>query len=106
MRRPLIVLVSTVALVVLYGADWEGPVRVVVAFWFLLVCPGLAWIPLFPGTSRDAELALVIALSLALDTAVVTTQLALGLLSPAGSLVMLGGICGAGCTLQLRPGRG
>ena len=101
MIRPLIVAGSTALLVILVVADWGGPLRVAATFWFLLACPGLAWAPLVANRVHHDELALVLAISVALDIVVVTLLLVVGLLSAAGSLIILGALCATGCALQL-----
>jgi len=70
---PAIVGLSGVAVGLAQVLDVSGPVRVAIAFWFLLACPGLPWVKLLRLHNRLIEWPLIVALSLSLDTAVTTT---------------------------------
>ena len=105
MRRPLgwphVILLSCAVMTVLTLVDAGGTVPFVASLWFLLVCPGMAFAPLLPHVSRPARLGLAIALSLAADTAVATTLLALEVFSSEGALFALQFVCLTGCALQV-----
>jgi hypothetical protein len=102
LRWPLAVTASTLALVALLIADAQGAPRVAAALWFLLACPGMAVVPLLSEVPAVARSALVVALSLAIDTAVITAMLAADLFSTATGALALSGICVAGCAAQGR----
>ena len=75
LRWPAAIAVSGIVLGGLVLADAHSPVRVVAALWFLLVCTGMAFVPLLDVRLLASELALGVVLSILLDTLV-----ALGLL--------------------------
>lgn len=102
LRWPSVIAISAVALGALVLADADSPVRLALALWFLLLCPGMALAPLLPVRSASAQLALGIALSLAIDTAVTTAMLVTGSFSLATGLLALYAVCLAGCGLQAR----
>ena len=97
---PPVVLASGALLAGLLLADADGPLRVVATLWFMLVCTGMAFAPLLSPPSPATELALGVALSLAIDTAVVTVLLVLGELSPTSGFVALAAVSLLGCGLQ------
>ena len=99
---PLAILLSCALISALTVADADGPVRLVAALWFVLVCPGMSFALLLPRVSGPARLGLGIALSLAIDTAVVTAMLAVSDFSATAGLLALQVICIAGCVLQMR----
>ena len=98
---PKAILVSCAVMSVLIVADVDGPLRLAVTLWFLIVCPGMAFAPLLPGVSPLARLGLGIALSLGLDTAVASTMLSIGAFSATGGLFLLELVCLVGCGLQV-----
>jgi hypothetical protein len=76
---PWVVGVSAAVTALIVYADLEFALRPVVVLWFLLVCPGMALVrPLRLGDS-GSELAIAIALSLALDTIVAGSMVYAGL---------------------------
>jgi uncharacterized membrane protein len=52
----------------------ESVLRTAVTFWFLLVCPGMAYIRLLRLNKLSTELTLAVALSIAIDTVVSLAQ--------------------------------
>ena len=100
-RWPLLIVLSSALMGLLLLTGLEGPVRVVVALWFLLFCPGMAFAPLLPFRSREAELALGFVLSLILDTLVATTIVEIGGLSATSGFLTLACLCLLGSALQL-----
>jgi hypothetical protein len=101
-RWPPIVLASSLLLVGVVAADVDGPARVALSLWFLGVCTGMAFVPLLPVESPAARVALAVALSVAIDTFVVTVLLVTGAFSMTNGLLALVPICIAGCALQAR----
>jgi hypothetical protein len=100
-RWPLVIVLSSLVLSNLVVADVHSPARVVVTLWFLLVCTGMAFVPLLSIPSLAAELALGVVLSIALDTLAATAIVIAGGLSATAGLLALEGICLAGCALQM-----
>jgi len=78
-----------VAVGLIQVVDIAGPVRAAIAFWFLMACPGLGWVKLLRLDNRLFEWPLIVALSLALDTAVATTFLYTGLWTTQNCLLTL-----------------
>jgi hypothetical protein len=81
--------------------DVNSPLRVAVSFWFLLVCPGMAYVRLLRLRDRLIEFTLAIALSLALDTIVTECMLYAGTLWTYGALSVLGSLSVGGAVLQV-----
>ena len=109
-RWPAAIGLSAAMLGALALAGAAAPLRLPVALWLLIVCTGMAWVPLMPVDGLSARLALAIALSLAIDTLAVTALLVADAFSPVSAALALGAVCAAGCVLQLRrwagtPGR-
>lgn len=104
-RSPLvwpavIVLSALGAGVAVYGA-LGAPLRPLFTLWFILVCPGMAFIRLLRLRTPVAEWTLAIALSLALDTIVTMILLYSGAASAEGALIVLIAISLAGVGLQV-----
>jgi uncharacterized membrane protein len=78
-----------------------APIRPAIIFCFLLLCPGMAFIPLLRLRDRLTELTLAVALSLALDTAVAETMVLTKQWSPQVGLVVLISISLVGAALQI-----
>jgi hypothetical membrane protein len=98
---PPVVLISSVA-AMLEGvaANGPSPVRTAVVVWFLVVCPGLAIIALLRLRDAWLEVALVPALSLAIDILVSGTLAYAGLWSPAACILVLVSISVGGALAQ------
>jgi uncharacterized membrane protein len=79
----------------------DGAIRPVLAFWFLLICPGMAFVPLLHFKERLTELTLAIALSLALDTLVAEVMALNGIWSPKWGLFALICLTLSGLGLQV-----
>lgn len=75
--------------------------RSIIAFWFLLVCPGLAFIPLLRLPSRAVEWTLAVALSLALGVLVSEALVLARAWTPEGGLSCLIALSLSGAGLQL-----
>ena len=71
------------------------------AFWFLLICPGMALALFLRISDRFAEITIAIALSMAIDTIVAGTMLYTGLWSPRISLLILIYISVGAAAIQL-----
>jgi hypothetical protein len=76
--------------------------RGVLVFWFLLVCPGMAVVPMLGVRNRWTELTLGVAASLALDALVAETMVVAKLWSPPAGLAILSAVSLGGVAAQLR----
>ena len=65
---PLGLLFSTDLTVIAISLNLQSPIREILAFWFLLVCPGMAFIRLFNFREIIVEWTLAIALSITINT--------------------------------------
>lgn len=81
------------------------PIRPIITFWFLLVCPGMALIPLLHIEEHWIEFIAAIALSLALDALVSQAMLLARIWSPQWGLVALIGVSLGGAVLQISQSR-
>jgi len=97
----IIIMASAYAAVIVVVADLVTPFRAVIAFWFLLICPGMAFVGLLGLSDRLTELILAIALSLTLDTIVAMAMVYAGVWSPIGGLLALAGQSTVGVVLQV-----
>lgn len=77
--------------------------RPLVALWFLLVCPGMAFVRLLPGKDGVVQWTLAVALSLALDALVAAILVYAHLWSPNLALVILIAASLVGVSLQIKP---
>jgi hypothetical protein len=102
LRWPVVIVLSSLLLSGLVLGGVHSPVRLLVSGWFLLVCTGMAFTPLFRIPALSTELAVGVATSLALDTVVATAIVLVGGLSATSGLFVLQGVCLAGCALQAR----
>ena len=98
---PVLVLLSTAGLGLVTVGNLFGQYRLWVVLWFLLVCPGMALLPLLRLKQPALEISLGVALSLALDTMVAGIMLYAGLWSPEHGLLVLAGITVSGAVLQV-----
>ncbi len=98
---PIIVMVSAAAATAAVAAPAASPVRVIVVAWFMLVCPGLAYVGLLRLNRPLAEVMLSIALSLAIDAIVAEVMALSNTWSPAAGLTVLVALSMTGAVLQL-----
>ena len=101
---PAVFTVSVGAAAALLAAGGHSPLRTAVAIWFLVVCPGLAIVPLLRIPDPWGELALVVSLSIALDLIVATALMYAGASSTAAAFGVLAAVSMCGAALQLRRG--
>jgi hypothetical protein len=101
LRWPLLIVASSLAVGALLIVDAHGPLRVVAVLWFLLVCTGMAFVPMLGIRPVALEFALGVAVSLVLDTLVATTLTLAGGLSATSGFVALVGLCLVGCAMQV-----
>jgi uncharacterized membrane protein len=102
---PSIIIASAAVTCLLALADLRLPFRPLIAFWFLLICPGMAFMPLLRLRDTFATVTLAVALSLALDTIVAGTLMYTSGWSPTTSLLILAALSVVGVLLQMRSAR-
>ncbi len=98
---PVIIIVSALTAGTLTLLDAVPPARVAIGLWFLLVCPGMAYVRLLQIKEDFFELILAIALSIAINTVVSQALLVTNNWSPRGGLLIVIAISITGATLQL-----
>ena len=96
---PIIISVSALVLVIVTFTG--APFRPAVAFWFLLICPGMAFVRLLHIEEFVAEFTLAIALSIAINTIVSETMVLARIWSPNGGLLALIGLSILGAAFQI-----
>lgn len=99
---PIVIVLSMVSLGFLVAADIQSPVRQLLAFWALLICPGMAYVPLLRLKKPVAELILALALSAALSTLVAEILMLAKIWSSDMALDIMMGFALLGVILQLR----
>ena len=95
---PIIISVSALVLVIVTITG--APFRPAVAFWFLLICPGMAFVRLLHIEDWVTEFTLAIALSIAINTLVSETMVLAHRWSPEIGLFALICISMLGATCQ------
>ena len=100
-KWPVIITISVAAVSVLVYEGGAMPLRPWVTLWFLLFCPGMAFIQLLQIRDALYEIVLAVALSLVLDLIVAAVVLYAGLWSPELILGILLGLSSAGVLCQL-----
>jgi len=98
-----IIIVSAAGVDLVAFGHLDVPLRPVIAFWFLLVCPGMALVALLRLEDRLAEVLLAIGLSIGLDLIVAGTLVYAGAYSAEASLAVLSCISVGAAVLQLLP---
>jgi uncharacterized membrane protein len=81
--------------------DVGSPVQPVLVFWFVLVCPGLAFAGLAHPSSVSFSLAFSVAVSCALAAVVAQVMLYAGVWNPLTGLIALAEITVVGCAIDL-----
>jgi hypothetical protein len=98
---PLIIVLSAVGAGVAVIADIGSPARPALTFWFLFVCPGMAYVRLLQFNELWLELTLAVPLSMALSVLVSLLMVYTNTWSPVGALVTLIALSMVGVFLQL-----
>jgi hypothetical protein len=101
-RWPSVIVVSLVSLDVLIAVGIGGPARLVLTLWLMLVCAGMAFVPLLELASLPVELVLGVAASVALSAVVATAAVVMGFRFATSGLIVLETITLVGCALQAR----
>lgn len=100
LRWPLVADLSALVVVLLAlanaGGPVAGPVRVLVALWFLVVCPGVALAPTLAIREPWTELLVGVLLSLGFDVLAATGLAAAGAFTLHNVLLVLCAVCVAG----------
>jgi uncharacterized protein (TIGR02271 family) len=99
--RPIVLVVSAAAASLVTFLVPDTSVRPAITLWFLLICPGLALIPLFHLDDLIAEGVLCLTLSLAVDAFVGGAALYAGRWSMAGTFTALLGVSIGGALIQI-----
>ena len=102
LRWPVVIVLSSALLSALVAFDAGGPLRLALALRFLLVCTGMAFVPLFDIPTLPLQLLAAVAASIVIDTIVATTIVRIGGLSATTGLRVLDVVVLVGCALQLR----
>ena len=102
---PCLILLSAGAAIIALQAPGGSPARVAAALWFVLVCPGMAYVRLLSVGDMLIELGLAVALSIALATVTSLAMVYLKLWHPAAALYLLAAITVPGALLQLKSAR-
>ena len=67
---PLVILISALAAKLTTDSSSQTSLRVLFTFWFLLVCPGMAFVRLFNFKEKLSEWVLAVGLSIVIDVIV------------------------------------
>jgi hypothetical protein len=94
-------MISVAAVAAVTFGDIVTPLRPVIALWFLLIIPGLAFVRLLQIGEYFIEIPLALALSLAIDAIVAGVMLYAGAWSPKGILAVLLWVSIVGAVLQV-----
>lgn len=98
---PTIITASAAAIGGLVYGGLTSPIRPILAFWFLAVCPGMALVRLLRLRDAWTEVALATAISLSLDVIVALSLVYSHYWSPKFGLAVLIGVSLLGAALQL-----
>ena len=98
---PLIIIVSALGATLVVIGDIGAPLRPIIIFWFVLVCPGMAFVRLLRLEERITELTLAVALSVTLGTIVAEVMVLNRIWSPQGGLFVLVGLSLSGTIWQI-----
>jgi hypothetical protein len=103
MRRSLCwaVIIAISALLAVIVTHTGGMFRPVVVFWFLLICPGMAFVRLLRIRSMVTELTIGVAFSIALGAIVAETMVLAGVWSSQAGLLVLVSLSLSGAAYQI-----
>lgn len=97
---PVIITVSILLTGVAGNSD-AGILRAIITTWFLLICPGMAFVKLLRIEEQAIELVIALAVSIAMSTLVSEAMALANIWMPRIALVVLMGISGVGVMLQV-----
>ncbi len=104
MRRfiwPSVIAFSAMVAGILAASSYDAPIRMLFTFWFLLVCPGMAFARLFQFKEKLAEWVVAIGLSIAIDVILSEIAVINRIWSLQGMVDVLVGLCFVGASLQV-----
>src|SRR5437867_1640440 len=90
---PITIMLSTVAVGLVYFVFTDVAIRPLLVMWFLFVCPGMSVIRLLHLREAIVEWTLAIALSFTLDALIAGIQLYAKLWSPSATIAILIVLC-------------
>lgn len=102
---PAVIAASALSLDLLLVGSVQGPLRLLVTLWFVLVCTGMSFAPLLEAPTVAIQLLLAVVLSIILDTLAATAIVEVGGLSAPSWLIVLESLCLVGFGLQMRLSR-
>jgi hypothetical protein len=98
---PIAIVAAGIAVIVIVVAAIASPLRPILVFGFLLICPGMAFVRLLRLKDRFAEFMLAVALSLAMDTLLSEMLVLTGHWSLTGGVIAIVAVAIVGASLQL-----
>ena len=98
---PLIILISAVGTILVVFWDFAPGFRPVVVLWYLLICPGMAYVRLLNLRDLLAEWVLAVALSVSIDAIVSGVMLYAGFWYPLYALLFVISVSVLGVVLQV-----
>jgi ABC-type uncharacterized transport system permease subunit len=98
---PYLIIALLIAVAASLLLEAPAPLRIPVMLCFLLLAPGMAFVPLLQLPQRGYELTLGVALSLMLEALVVTVLVEMHIWTLELSLEVLGSLTLIGCALQI-----
>lgn len=98
---PTVIILSAIAVGLVTFVMPDTPLRPLIVFWFLFICPGMAFVRLLHLKELVVEWTLALALSFFIDAVIGGIFLYAGRWSPTGILIILIGISLGGALLQL-----
>lgn len=98
---PSVIIASALTVNVVVLGDVQSVIRPLLVFWFLLICPGMAFVRLLRIRPFASELTLGLTLSITLDTIVAAILLYAGVWSPAVGIAILGCLSTVGALGQI-----
>lgn len=99
---PIMIILSALLAGILVWSDGGGAFRSIILFWFILICPGMAFVRLLQIENVLTEIVLAIALSLVISTLLAEFMVLTHLWSPGVELAILIGISLLGAALQIK----
>lgn len=98
---PIVITTSSIGIALVTFSTLASNIRPALAFWFLFVCPGMAFVRLLRIEDHIIELTIAVALSLAIEALLSMIMIYTETWSPDLGLLVLIGLCVIGVILQL-----
>ena len=98
---PVIIIASAIAVILFTITDLTTPVRAVIGFWFVLVCPGMAFVRFLRIEDPLNEFMLAVAVSIGLGATLATAMAVTQNWSPDWGVAILAYVSIVGAVLQL-----